>query len=242
MNKNEYISRLAKGMEKYNVANKYDILADYEQIVDEILIDNDDDFNAVIDKLGYPEILAMDIMEELGHEPQKSERQENQSNANDSSHRYGVKRQKSNVIWNIILFFYYIVQAGLSLALVTVIGFGLYFGFDSTASVDSRVVSGQVETRLNICHEDKCRTYVFNYDNHSRNSYRNEFSIQKCTDSECKMIDGITHSASFPVGFAFGLASAIIAVMIWLFYVIVYKNVRAVVKKNDEYNRRRSYE
>ena len=243
MNKNEYIARLAKGMEKYDVPNKYDILADYEQIVDEILFDNDDDFNAVIDKLGYPEILAMDIMEELGYESQRSERnKKQQTNTTDNTNRYGVKRQKSNAIWNFILFFYYIVQVGLTLALVVIAGLIIYLGFNSSASFDTKIANNNVETTIKICSNGECNSYVSSYIDSDSHFEKSEFSIKKCEDQKCQLIDSFDHSMSFPIGFVLALTGCLLLVMIWLLHVIIYKNVRAVTKKNDEYNRRRNYE
>ncbi|MDF9866602.1 putative membrane protein [Bacilli bacterium PM5-3] len=243
MNKNEYISRLASGIAKYDVSNKYDILADYEQIVDEILVDNDNDFNAVIEKLGYPEILAMEIMDELGYTDQQSKRNDRYKNSNeDITNKFGTKRQRSNIIWNIILFFYYIVQVGLSLALVIMIGFTIYFGLNSSASINHSVKNNDVITTLTICRETNCNSYISTYKDNSNHIEKNEFSIKKCEDKKCKIYNDITNSASVPIGFIFAMVDIILIVILWLSYIIVYKNVRSVIKRNNEYNRRRSYE
>lgn len=300
MNKIEYISRLSKSLDPYDIPNKIDIMADYEQIVDEILMDNNDDFNAVIEKLGYPEILALEIADELGYEIKINNKQKN-----NQEDRFNKKRYKSNVIWNIILAFFYLFQTGFILALVAVVSFLLYFGFNSDLNL--KVVEGQdrnVELVASLCRKDKCETFKtyfnkdierFGYDDdvhfgffdekfdndynrkhgmfsdreddddyrgmhrnktrHKGFMKRNEYTItkedkdknvtdskdNKTTEENSKSVDYVSEY-SFPIGIFLSVSGAVLIALIWLNYLIVYKNVKRVTTNNNEYNRRRNYD
>ena len=241
MNKQEYISRLAQGINKYDIPNKYDILADYEQIVDEILIDNEEDFNYVIEKLGYPEILAMEIAQELGYSTKEAKKEESQK-AKNVEHRYDVKRQKSNVIWNIIMFFFYLLQTAFSIALVVMIGLVIYFGFDSTISTQSEIKESTVETTIKVCRKNNCDSYISTVPNKGYYYDDDNYSFKRCHNGKClNFVEG-EHSFSFPLGLVLSLSAGVLTVLLWLNYIIVFKNVKTVINRNNEYNRRRNYE
>ena len=242
MNKNEYISRLAKGIEKYHVTNKYDILADYEQIVDEILLDNDNDFNAVIDKLGYPEILALEIVQELGCANQKVE-PEPKRHSDQSGHVYQVKRQKSNVVWNILMAFFYIFQSIFSLIFIIIIGLGIYFGFDSTVSKSVELTNNQAIVTMKICRQADCKSYVITVQNSNGFNYQqnNNLTFESCQKDSCPVLLG-DYNFTLPLGIIIGGVAIVTLLLIWLNYLIMYKNLKSVIRKNNEYNRRRNYE
>lgn len=236
MNKNEYIKRLAQTLDPYEIPNKYDIMADYEQIVDEILLDNENDFNKVIDKLGYPEILGIEIADELGYENKRKSNQYTGSHKN----TFEKKRHKSNAIWNIILGFFYIVQTLLSIKLVAIISLLLYFGVNST--IDFKVIENRgnnVEFIVNVCKKDKCNTYRTNFNREIKYSYHND----DYDDSNgIQTTKEFVSADSFPIGAIFVVCSGVLSILLWLNYIIIYKNVRRVTSKNDEYNRRRNYD
>ncbi|MDL2212328.1 hypothetical protein LJB88_05565 [Erysipelotrichaceae bacterium OttesenSCG-928-M19] len=238
MDKNEYIARLAKCLDEYEVVNKYDILADYEQIVDEILIDNDSDFNQVIEKLGYPEILALEIAQELGYSTKKENKQSKRSKDN----VYSAKRQRSNIIWNIILACYYFMQFFFTIALISIVGLIIFFGFNSNVNISTKIVNQKVENTITICKDKQCTKYITSslldddYDDY------HDFSIQKCQNDSCQKVDDFTNTISFPISLFTIIALGVLIVLIWFNYLIVYKNVRKMIDNNNEYNRRRAYE
>ncbi|MGL4382487.1 MAG: hypothetical protein ACRCTA_02095, partial [Bacilli bacterium] len=125
MNKDEYLKRLITSLRKYETKGIYEIMADYEQIIDEILIDNNDDFNEVINKLGYPEILAEEIAIEFNFTIKEDFKQ--QYKRPQSDNRYGLKRQRSNIVWNLLLGVYYFVSVTLMMALASLIILTIYF-------------------------------------------------------------------------------------------------------------------
>ena len=247
MNKSEYISKLAQGLKDYDISNKYDILADYEQIVDEILIDYEYDFNVVIDKLGYPEVLAKDIIQELGYG--KSDNSQ-QTKTKPKTH-YNSKRHKSNAIWNLILFFYTIIQIGFGLALSTLIIIGLYFGFGSEMIIQSSVNLNSTQTHIAFCDENEnCDGYLFTLSNQNSPFNQNRISITRCdlnaitylSRFECQFFGDITHQIQFPLGLGLATSIVLIFLIMILLHTLIYSTIKPITIKNNEYNRRRNYE
>jgi uncharacterized membrane protein len=240
MNKSEYITRLAQGLKDYNIPNKYDILADYEQIVDEILIDYDNDFNAVIDKLGYPEVLADDVIQELGYgQSEKTTQQPKPKTKNYANN----KRHKSNAVWNFILVFYTIIQAGLAIAFVVLVAIGLYFGFSGDIRIQSSESFNRTQTHIAVCNDrNRCEHYLITTSDRDSFFGRNRISVDRCIRGDCQILGSITHEVSFPLGFGLGISLFLIAVIMTLLYTLVYRTIKPITIKNNEYNRRRNYE
>lgn len=228
MNKNEYINRLSESLDRYDVKNKIDVLADYEQIVDEILLDNDDNFDTVIEKLGYPEILAIEIADELGYETKRDQPKQFKEQAN--SNQYNKKRYKSNVVWNILIWLYGIIQFALTTSIIIMVVFVAYFGLNSTLNIDSSFNNDNTyTTKLEVCGNNNCQTFETNSSYYQGNHH--DFSYH-----------GQDNNITIYIGPLALASTLIVAIFMWFNYILVYKNIRRVIVRNNEYNRRRQYE
>lgn len=240
MDKQEYISRLANELAKYDCPNKYDILADYEQIIDEILLDNADDFNSVIDKLGYPEILALDIANEFNFNRTETPKDAKKVKHNDNN--IHTKRQKSNIIWNIILAFGCFFQCLFALMLVALTSLIFYFGFNSTVKVTNNIIKDSyVQSSVSVCKEKHCNTYKVTLPYNYKNYPKNDVTVESCQDNKCVVSNNPFVDFSFPLGYTLIITDAVIIIIMWLNGIII-RSVRRAIKANNEYNRRRYYE
>ncbi|MEG0283420.1 MAG: hypothetical protein RR543_01040 [Erysipelotrichales bacterium] len=240
MDKTEYIARLSIALDEYEINNKYEILADYEQIIDEILIDFDNDFNEVINKIGYPEILALEIVEEFGF---KAIHIKDKSDQELDKNKYHTKRQNTNVIWNIALAVHWFFQTCFIIAFASLVSFTLYFGLDSKLSINQTIENNTQKVELNICKTNNdCQTLLFETPGLVfENSHRGGMHKYNY-DNDDLNIASLGNVDNLPIGL-FGLvSSSVFLILIFINYLAVYKPVKGVIQRNQQHNRRRAYE
>ncbi len=246
MNKHEYIQKLSKLLSNYEIENKYEILADYEQIITEILLDNDDDFSKVIEKLGEPSDLSEEIAAELGfikNDKADSDKKEDYDPRMFEEPKINSKpkRYKSNTILYIIK----AIMCTVQFILITMFALSLviFFKYDESSilvnyndSIDNHITQ--------ICtSDDSCLT--INTDRFNNKVYTTEkvdIYISEDTSEFLGFIEYTNtyveiylHSVSLFI--AFGILLTMIVI-----HILIIRTLNLVIKRNNEYNRRRNYD
>ncbi|MDR3215364.1 MAG: hypothetical protein LBT75_03695 [Bacilli bacterium] len=264
MDKQSYIKEVKENLSKYNISNIYDVLADYEQIIDEIMYDNDNNFDIVIDKLGNPTELSNDIINELGYEKKNNKEDYQRTSTSD----YRNHRQKSNVIWQVVLIIYYIINVSMVFLLAGLIFIGAITGFQGKVAItDNKTTNTLSSASLSItyCNKKECTIFYRNHDGFSfKPIYRieNNVNINKtifktchfntknlfetCNTNNTNYLNNNDDSFNDTIALSLGLLLAIsIAVIIFigvLLYVLIRMPIKTIIHNNNEYNRRRNNE
>lgn len=248
MNREEYLSKLITTLREYEVVDIYDIMAFYEQVVNEILYDYDDDIEQVINKLGQPEELAKDIVAEFCYD-KKTEGEIPKENLHYKSMEYEGKqyykpkdycnasytpalRTRSNIIWHLILVMHGIFQAILISSIVIIL---TLFFIPNTSGI--LMIYDNNDTTIEVCFGENCIS-ICNDTNCNENINFNNTDNCALEDQNCtKIFDAkvITESILNTV------LIIILSVSITS-HIFIYRTIKKIVKGNDEYNRRLTHE
>lgn len=258
MNKSEYLLRLTKRLNIYEVEDEFTLISNYDELINEILYDNDQDFNAVINQLGYPEILADELAAEFGFE----KKQVSQANAQ----VVNKERKRYNTVWNVFRAIAWLIQATLIIGIMGLVILNIIVGFNSKLIVRSDIkdysftmgcllnekechdydytynVPGKVTVAVCSENSDNCFGIIdTNLQGQAANYYQNH--VEFCQNESCKIND-----TSYQSQMIFKLQPLIvigiisISTLMLLNYILIIRSLNKVVASNNEYNRRRNYE
>lgn len=256
MNKEEYLLRLTKSLSNYDVDDEYTLIQNYDELINEILFDNDQDFNAVIHQLGYPEILATELIDEFGFKKREN------VNTEDQNKYYYKKRKRSNIFWYLLKTIAWFFQSIYLILIVSMIALFLMFGNNARLVIATNAQSN-INSLACLINEDDCRDEFFNFKNEelmiaictdsasdcngfvvreNQMAWHNQKSFALCQGNDCLRAIHNPETFALDLTILYIVGGLTVVTLAILNQIIIINNVNQVIAKNNEYNRRRNYE